>query len=106
MMIQFENYGQERDLICTEQEREMFEILVDMTGREELRLVRKCDDYVTAVLGEWDLARFKYTTRAKWITFPCMERGGTKNRIQSPEEVRQFADLAAESIAHIDKYQN
>ena len=104
MEIKFANYGQERDAKATDQEIEIFEILRAMSGREDLRLTRKSDNYVTAALGEWDLARFKYTARAKWISFPVKQLGSEKNRISVPEDVRDFADLVAESIAHIDKY--
>ena len=72
------NYGQDRDLSCTEAEAEIFHIirsrLDDMNyNTDYLKLVRKSDSYVSAVMdsgsdyGEMDLARFKYTDRAKWI---------------------------------------
>lgn len=38
----------------------------------QLLLVRKSDSYVMAAVGEWDLARFKCTERAKWIMFPTV----------------------------------
>lgn len=104
MTIQFSNYGQERERIATETEIEIFEIIRTLSGREDLQLVRKSDNYVSAVLGDWDLARFKYTPRAKWIMFPVIELGSAKNKISAPEDVRSFADLIAESLAHIDKY--
>ena len=104
MTVQFSNYGQERERIATETEIEIFEIIRTLSGREDLQLVRKSDNYVSAVLGDWDLARFKYTPRAKWIMFPVVESGSVKNKISAPEDVRSFADLIAESLAHIDKY--
>lgn len=104
MTIQFSNYGQERERIATETEIEIFEIIRTLSGREDLQLVRKSDNYVSAVLGDWDLARFKYTPRAKWIMFPVIELGSAKNKISAPEDVRNFADLITESLAHIDKY--
>ena len=104
MTIQFSNYGQERERIATETEIEIFEIIRTLSGREDLQLVRKSDNYVSAVLADWDLARFKYTPRAKWIMFPIIESGSAKNKISAPEDVRSFADLIAESLAHIDKY--
>ena len=100
------NYGQERERIATETEIEMFEILKDLSHSEELRLVRKSDNYVSAVLGDWDLARFKYTPRAKWIMFPVVEAGSKKHKIEQPGDVRSFADILAESLTHIDKYSN
>lgn len=104
MEVRFSHYGEERDVNATDGELQMFEIVAELSGREP-RLTRKSDSYVTAVLGEWDLARFKYSSRAKWIMFPVFERGGTKNRISCPEDVRGFADKIVESVAHIEKYQ-
>lgn len=104
MTIQFSNYGQERERIATESEIEIFDLIGSMTNRDSLELVRKSDNYVSAVLGDWDLARFKYTPRAKWISFPTLEAGAPKHRITEPKDVASFADLLAESLAHIDKY--
>ena len=103
MDIRFANYGQERDINANDDELKIFESLKDATGRE-LRLIRKSDSYVTAALGEWDLARFKYTQRAKWISFPTAEVGPPKHKISRPEEAVSFMDLIAESLAVIDKY--
>lgn len=105
MDTNFANYGKERDVNATDEELKIFETLKESTGRD-LRLVRKSDSYVTAVLGEWDLARFKYTQRAKWIAFPVVEVGTPKHRISRPEEAAYFADLIAESLAVMDKYKN
>ena len=106
MTIQFSNYGQERERIATESEIEIFDLIRSMTNRDDLELVRKSDNYVSAVLGDWDLARFKYTPHAKWIVFPVLEAGAQKHRIESPSDVSSFADLLADSIAHIAKYSN
>ena len=76
--VKIANYGQNRDLDCTDAEAEIFHIirsrLDDMNYNTDcLKLVRKSDSYVSAVMdsgsdyGEMDLARFKYTDRAKWI---------------------------------------
>lgn len=105
MEIKFADYGQERGLNATAEEIRIFELIREATGRE-LELVRRSDSYVTAVLGEWDLARFKYTQRAKWVSFPAAEAGAPKHKITTPEEAVSFADLMAESLSVIDKYQN
>ena len=105
MDIKFANYGQEREINATDEELKIFEALKEATGRD-LRLTRKSDSYVTAALGEWDLARFKYTPRAKWVSFPIVEVGPPKHKISRPEEAVSFTDLIAESLAVIDKYQN
>lgn len=103
MEIKFANYGQERDVNATDEELKIFEVLRDATARD-LRLVRKSDSYVTAALGEWDLARFKYTQRAKWVSFPAVEAGAPKHKITTPDEAVSFADLIAESLSVIEKY--
>ena len=104
------NYGQERDLICTEQEREIFEdiqAMIDAAGLESelLRLVRKSDNYVSVVLesptyGSMDVARIKYTNRAKWI---WTEQTG-KVKIDEPKDVTNFAEALTESFRFNAKY--
>ena len=106
MEIKLNDYGQERERIATESELEIYEIIKEITGRDDLRLVRKSNDYVSALLGEWDLARFKYTPRAKWIVFPVIDLGSSKRRISAPEDVREFEEDLNDSIAHILKYSN
>lgn len=76
--VKFAHYGENRDIDCTEAEAEIFHIirsrLDDMNYNTDcLKLVRKSDSYVSAVMdsgsdyGQMDLARFKFTDRAKWI---------------------------------------
>ena len=103
MDFKIANYGQERDVNATDEELKIFEALKEVTGRD-LRLVRKSDIYVTAAIGEWDLARFKFTQRAKWVSFPTAEVGPPKHKITCPEEAANFADLITDSLAVIDKY--
>ena len=103
-MIEFNNYGQQRDLDCTEAERAIYgEILAiyELAGLDlsPLQLVRKSDKYVSAVMdsgsdfGAMDVARFKFTDRAKWI---CIGPGFEKTKINSPDDV---ADMAEELVA-------
>lgn len=100
--------GRERDLVCTEEERMIFEeldlICADLELPEPLRLTRVSDNYVSAKIGEWDLARFKYTARAKWIVLPVLEAGAVKHQIEAPEDVNSFSDRIIESVEHIKKY--
>lgn len=100
--------GRERDLVCTEEERMIFEelelICADLELPEPLRLVRVSDAYVSAKIGDWDLARIKYTPRAKWIVLPVLEAGAVKHPIEAPEDVNSFSDLIFESVEHIKKY--
>lgn len=101
-MVEFANYGQHREIDATPEEMEIYGTLKELCP--DLELCRKSDGYVTAMLGEWDLARFKFTQRAKWINFPTVEKSSVKNRIQHPEDTRGFADKVAESVARIRKY--
>lgn len=100
--------GRERDLVCTEEERMIFEelelICADLELPEPLRLVRVSDAYVSAKIGDWDLARIKYTPRAKWIVLPVLEAGAVKHPIEAPEDVNSFSDRIIESVEHIKKY--
>lgn len=103
-LIKFANYGQERDLEATAEEMEVFEILQEMVAPHELRFVRKSDNYVSAKLGDWDLARFKYTDRTAWIFFPTLEQQRDKHRLDSPEDIRDLAETVRNNLAHIEKY--
>ena len=104
--LRFAHYGEERDVNPTDEEAEIFDLIRSTTGRDDIELVRKSNSYVSAVIGEWDLARFKYTDRAKWIMFPTVEAKAQKHYIDDPEEVYNFTDLLTESLAHIDEYSN
>lgn len=98
--LKFANHGQERDLICTEQEREIFEIIkcvcdADGLDSELIQLVRKSDNYVSVVMpsskgyGDMDLARMKFTNRAKWIQ---LAPEFNKVKITDPEDVSVMAE--------------
>lgn len=100
-LVKISHYGEERDLNCTDAEAEIFHIirsrLDDMNYNIDcLRLVRKSDSYVSAVMessgdyGLMDLARFKYTDRAKWIKVcPDFE----KIELHSIEDVAKLSEL-------------
>lgn len=103
-VIKFAHYGEERERIATEAELKIFEQIARISERDDLRLVNKSDQYVSAVIGDWDVARIKYTPRAKWLTFPLLESGTKKIRIESVEDVNDFADKINESVAIIEKY--
>ena len=103
-LFKIADHGQERERIATESELEIFDIIKSVTDRDDLRLVRKSKDYVSALLGDWDLARFKYTPRAKWIVLPVIETGAAKHRIEAPGDVAEYANQLKASIEHIEKY--
>ena len=76
--MEFARYGEAPDVSATNEETEIYHIILsrlnDMNYNTDcLKLVRKSDSYVSAVMessgdyGQMDLARFKYTDRAKWI---------------------------------------
>lgn len=96
-MLKFANYGQEREVNANEDELKLFEVLQSICP--DLRLTRKSDAYLTAVLGDWDIARFKYTNRAKWVSFPLVQPKSPKNYLEPVEEVSMYADLVRESVA-------
>lgn len=108
MTVILANYGQQRDLVCTEEERAVFNRIADMCSDLELpeppKLVRVSDDYVSAKVGDWDLARIKYTNRAKWVIFPTAEAKSVKHRITSVDEVSGFQELVRKSAEIITKY--
>lgn len=96
-MLKFANYGQEREVNANEDELKLFEVLQSICP--DLRLTRKSDAYLTAVLGDWDVARFKYTKRARWVSFPIVEVKSPKNYLESVEEVSMYADLVRKSVS-------
>ena len=102
--IKFAHYGEERDIDATAEELEIFGILQEMTAPKEIRLVRVSSNYVSAKLGDWDLARFKYTDRTAWIFFPTLEKQKDKHQISAPADVRDFSNIVQKSLAHIEKY--
>lgn len=101
--IKFAHYGERRDLNATDEEKTIFEILQQMSPNE-LEFCRVSESYVTAKLGDWDVARFKYTDRARWIKFPTVESSKEKHVLDSPDDVREFDELVRTTLAHIEKY--
>lgn len=104
MSMGFSNYGQERDLICTEEEREIYDLIVAEYPEDGLSLVRVSDNYVTVKRGDWDIVRMKYTNRAKWVSFPTLEPASKKHEIERPKEIENFVGNIRESIDHAAKY--
>lgn len=102
MEFNITHYGELRDVNANNEEVQIFNILLDMS--EHLEIVRVSDNYLTARLGEWDVARFKFTQRAKWIYFPIFEKQSERHKIETPEDVRNYAELVENSAAHINKY--
>jgi len=101
--ITFAHYGETREVDATESEAEIYQtiksLLNDMGCNTDcLSLVRKSDSYVSAVMessgdyGLMDLARFKFTDRAKWIklgpNFDKVALKSTEDVADMTEEIR------------------
>lgn len=105
MELKFSHYGEERPVNATDGENAIFETLVSIikaNGQDPapVRLTRKSDNYVTTALGVWDIARFKWTDRAKWIQFPYAQDYKTKHKIKSTDDLWDYED---EIIRHYSK---
>ena len=98
--IKFSNYGQNRGVDATPEELQIFALIRESVD-EPVELVRRSDKYVTVAVGDWDLARFKFTSRAKWILFPILERPNEKHKIAEPGDVTDFVGIIRESLEHI-----
>lgn len=94
--VQFANYGQNRDVNATDEEVRIYDQLRTISGAENLELVRRSDSYVTAAIGDTDVARFKYTARAKWIRFPYVN--DNKIPLASVESVADLHDSIIASV--------
>ena len=72
------HYGEDRELNLTEEESELTRILIDALNdsgviTQPIMVVRKSSSYATVVArGEYDfdLCRFKFTSRASWVSVP------------------------------------
>lgn len=100
MNVNIANYGQSRDVDATPEELRIYELINDSVDTD-VQFVRRSDSYVTAAVGDWDLARFKFTSRAKWVLFPIVERPKEKHKIESPEDVLKYTEILNESLSHI-----
>ena len=98
--IQFGHFGELRDVNPTDEEAEIFEKLfsiVDAAGldAEEMQFVRKSDNYVTASIEPTDIARFKFTKRAKWILFPCLDN--VKHKIEAVSDLDELSEMIVQA---------
>ena len=60
--LRFADYGQMKELNCTDEEMIIYDILRSVTGADDLECVRRTDKYVSAAIGETDVARFNDST--------------------------------------------
>ena len=105
MEIKFQNYGQARTINPTDGEIAIYENIVKVLSDAELdttcmEFIRKSDSYVSACMKSnsgydyMDVARFKYTDRAKWIKTGV---DFNKFKISDPDDV---LDLSEELITN------
>jgi len=95
--FEFAHYGDERPLNMTDGETVIAEYIKSLCPVE---IVRKSDDYITAVGLNTDVVRFKYTERAKWLLFPYIENKPVKHRFDSLEDLGQFDEQIKKSYEH------
>lgn len=106
MELNFAHYGEIRDVDATDGEKALFlkvcEIVKSAGYDNKLSLVRKSSDYVTAALHsdkynmELDVARMKFTNRAKWIVLPL--HGTAKHRISDADDLDDLRDEIIENF--------
>ena len=98
--LEVQNHGQIRDLKCTDEEQQIYDRIIEVLSDagvdiSPMELVRKSDDYVSACMkssgdyGDMDIARFKYTDRAKWIK---TGDGFKKFSISAPTDVLSLSE--------------
>lgn len=100
--IALAHYGEERDFVASDDEIQIFEILFKLAKREDLKIVSRSSNYLTAALGNWDVARFKFTKRAKWIMFPTLEAKQVKHYIEDPIDVWEYGDEVKKTLKIIE----
>ena len=104
-MFSFAHYGEERDLNANNDELQIAVYLIKMLPSPDYcRIVRVSDSYITVKCGSWDLARIKYTDRAKWVLFPTIEKQKEKHSIEKTEDVKEFQEYVDKSYEHFLKY--
>lgn len=107
MSLDFAHYGDDRPVEATDEELQIFEELQGLVASKVLPaplvLVRRSDNYLTAAVGEWDLARFKYTDRAKWLMYPSAEHS-VKHKLGAVDDMHEYDDLLDVSVDRIIKY--
>lgn len=93
--ISFGHYGEEREVNATAGEIAIYENIlgvISSAGQDTtpVRITRKSGNYVAAVIGPTDIARFKWSDRAKWIVLPYSANGKDKIYISDPAEVFEY----------------
>ena len=102
MGIKFAHYGEERPFNATDEEVQIYDIIRELFPDEKIIFVRKSDNYLTAVCHSMDIARFKFTKKAKWIQLPYVL--DDKVKLTDPEDVRQIRSDLERAIAEAKKF--
>lgn len=92
------HYGEERELNATDGEMEIAEHILQMffesgINTDEFRLIRVSDSYLTLKYNCNDIARFKWSDRAKWIQLPYAADDSGKRYIESINEISEMRTL-------------
>ena len=93
--LRFADYGQLKELNCTDEEMIIYDILRSVTGADDLECVRRTDKHVSAAIGETDVARFKFT-RARWILFPY--ESNQKIKLSTPGDIESYSGEAIKAV--------
>lgn len=89
------HYGEPRGFVPTDEEQKMFDIIGELTNAK-INFVKRSQNYVSAIIGPTDVARFKFTKKAKWILLPYVWKD--KKYIEEPDDIREFKDDLLESV--------
>ena len=98
-------YGQEREINANPEELQIAEWILARFPDADLRLVRVSNDYLTIKRNEWDIVRFKYTKRAKWLMFPTIEAKQVKHYIEDLDETEDYVAAIKDSLEIAKKYE-
>lgn len=102
--VKVANYGQEREINATPEEMQIANWILNRFPDVRFRLVRKSNDYLTLKSGSWDIVRFKYTDRAKWLMFPTLEAKQVKHYIDGTEYVEDYVASIKDSLEIAKKF--
>lgn len=90
MGVSIAHYGEPRGFVPTDEEQRIYDIIGELTQAERMNFVKRSKNYVSAVIGPTDVARFKFTKKAKWILLPYIWKD--KAYIEDPDDIRIFED--------------
>ena len=108
--FQIAHYGEKREVNATPGELAIFGAFAKLLPEDlaaRLEMVRVSDGYVTARIGDWDIARMKSTERTQWISLPIAEVGPPKHKLTDPDtdlpELTDLIDKSIETFRRFDK---